>query len=461
MGISGEVALAAAKKYTAETVLGGGALKGKNCIIQSITEITGGHRVTFKWTLDDGTEQTGTMDVMDGEGASSYAGKNVVHMGDSWVESYNIAELAATKIGYNVTNCGFSAAAISAYKYAGVADAQYFALIKLAEAIRDNDFTEQDAHTGTYFADALARLKAVDWSEVDVLILSYGINDYNAQNPLGDIEARDEESVVGALKTAIGIFTTINPDMEIIVTTPCYRFESVNSETMTSLSDRTLLLEYRNAISYAALEESVKLVDMYSISGICKTNRSTTLESDGLHPTVLGQNMWANAFANHIEGGYSNIFDVSNNYAIAPDNLCFDSEQFTKHKKWNSSYTDGGKKYLCMRATQQFKEAILGIVSYTTLPVGTVITISGTGKKIGSTGHRAGFYVKNSSGTNLLEKFKDNAINATSDTAFTYSFTTTEEYTNCRVVFFVKNMTVWNDGKALVRDMKCTVTIPE
>ena len=68
MGISGEVALAAAKKYTEETVIGGGALKGKNCVVDSISSITGGNRVTFGWTLDDGTEQSGTMDVMDGTG---------------------------------------------------------------------------------------------------------------------------------------------------------------------------------------------------------------------------------------------------------------------------------------------------------------------------------------------------------------------------------------------------------
>ena len=58
--------LALAKGYTDETVIGGGAIKGKNCTITSISNITGGHRVTFKWTLDDGTEKTGTMDVMDG-----------------------------------------------------------------------------------------------------------------------------------------------------------------------------------------------------------------------------------------------------------------------------------------------------------------------------------------------------------------------------------------------------------
>ena len=59
--------LALSKKYTDETVAGGGAIKGKNCTVDSIAPITGGQRVTFKWTLDNGTVQTGTMDVMNGD----------------------------------------------------------------------------------------------------------------------------------------------------------------------------------------------------------------------------------------------------------------------------------------------------------------------------------------------------------------------------------------------------------
>lgn len=66
MGITAEMALAAANTYTEETVEGAGAVKGKNCVVSSIADITGGHRVNFKWTLDNGTEQTGHMDVMDG-----------------------------------------------------------------------------------------------------------------------------------------------------------------------------------------------------------------------------------------------------------------------------------------------------------------------------------------------------------------------------------------------------------
>jgi hypothetical protein len=64
---------ALSRSYTDETVIGGGAIKGKNCTIDSITDISDGKRVIFKWTLDDGTEKTGTMDVMNGEAGKAGA----------------------------------------------------------------------------------------------------------------------------------------------------------------------------------------------------------------------------------------------------------------------------------------------------------------------------------------------------------------------------------------------------
>lgn len=67
MGIDAKKALAVSKKYTKDSLLGVGAIQGKPCQIQSITPIAGGNRVTFQWTLDNGTVQTGTLDVFDGE----------------------------------------------------------------------------------------------------------------------------------------------------------------------------------------------------------------------------------------------------------------------------------------------------------------------------------------------------------------------------------------------------------
>ena len=60
------VTLGAAKAYTNASIAGGGAIKGKNCQIKSSTPITGGTRIVFAWYLDNGTEQTTTVDVMDG-----------------------------------------------------------------------------------------------------------------------------------------------------------------------------------------------------------------------------------------------------------------------------------------------------------------------------------------------------------------------------------------------------------
>lgn len=58
--------LALAKGYTDETVIGGGAIKGKNCTIQNIEPVAVGNKITFLWTLDDGTEKTESIIVTDG-----------------------------------------------------------------------------------------------------------------------------------------------------------------------------------------------------------------------------------------------------------------------------------------------------------------------------------------------------------------------------------------------------------
>ena len=67
------VSMILANDYTDESLLGGGSLVGKNVTISSITPIDGGNRVTFSYTLDNGTVKTSTMDVMDGkDGADGY-----------------------------------------------------------------------------------------------------------------------------------------------------------------------------------------------------------------------------------------------------------------------------------------------------------------------------------------------------------------------------------------------------
>lgn len=64
------------KKYTDETIVGGGALKGKNATIKSITHDDANNRsvIVFAWYLDDGREEETTLYVPDGQDGISVVG---------------------------------------------------------------------------------------------------------------------------------------------------------------------------------------------------------------------------------------------------------------------------------------------------------------------------------------------------------------------------------------------------
>lgn len=133
--------LAAARKYTDQSVAGGGAIKGKNCVVDSIISITGGHRVTFKWTLDDGTVLTNYMDVMDGvdgaNGADGADGRGIDsvdvdannHLIVTYDDgtNYDAGEIQVTgqTIQRNVLPTASASELGNIYQYIGATDANY------------------------------------------------------------------------------------------------------------------------------------------------------------------------------------------------------------------------------------------------------------------------------------------------------------------------------------------------
>lgn len=86
MNLDAIMAIGKSKSYTDESIAGGGISAGKNCQIKSITDIEGGHKVEFVWYLDNGTEKTGFMNVMDGvkgedgeKGETGEQGRGIKH----------------------------------------------------------------------------------------------------------------------------------------------------------------------------------------------------------------------------------------------------------------------------------------------------------------------------------------------------------------------------------------------
>ena len=94
------VTYALSKKYTKESLLGGGAVVGKNVTVSSITPIDGGNKVTFSYTLDDGTVKTSAMDVMDGNGIVKVEKIKTVDL----VDTYRMTFDDGSTFDYEVTN---------------------------------------------------------------------------------------------------------------------------------------------------------------------------------------------------------------------------------------------------------------------------------------------------------------------------------------------------------------------
>lgn len=94
------VSYALSKKYIKESLLGGGAVVGKNVTVSSITPIDGGNRVTFSYTLDDGTVKTSAMDVMDGNGIVKVEKIKTVDL----VDTYRMTFDDGSTFDYEVTN---------------------------------------------------------------------------------------------------------------------------------------------------------------------------------------------------------------------------------------------------------------------------------------------------------------------------------------------------------------------
>lgn len=93
--------LALAKAYTDTSIEGAGAIKGKNCEIQSVTPITGGNRVTFAWYNGEDVLMTDTLDVMDGakgdQGEKGEAGDKG-ETGDDGVGIVNIEKVGTVDL---------------------------------------------------------------------------------------------------------------------------------------------------------------------------------------------------------------------------------------------------------------------------------------------------------------------------------------------------------------------------
>lgn len=91
------------KKYTDDTVIGLGALKGANATIKSVVHESGINTVTFEWTATDGTIKTTEMKVYDGTPIYTWTSGESYKVGDLVIYSGNLYQciIANSDVSFN------------------------------------------------------------------------------------------------------------------------------------------------------------------------------------------------------------------------------------------------------------------------------------------------------------------------------------------------------------------------
>lgn len=142
----------------------------------------------------------------------------------------------------------------------------------------------------------LDRISALP-TDVDLVTVFLGTNDFGANKPLGEFGTSDTTTFYGAVNKCINDLITKYVAKKIAVFTPLRRInDTVNNTENLKLND------YRKAILEVCEYYSIPVLDLYKCSGISiyNTASKTLLTTDGLHPNDIGHKKISNIIQSFI-----------------------------------------------------------------------------------------------------------------------------------------------------------------
>jgi hypothetical protein len=220
--------------------------------------------------------------------------KNIVFMGHSLVGNanppYDIPSIINSMIGSDAKNCAFGGSTVSRHENA---DYDKFALYNLVDAIISNDFTGQESalpNVPAIYADHLAVLETIDFSNVDILVFCSVENDIrNAKAISNPNNPEDTDTVIGAYNYVLRRMMTQYPNLSIFLCSPHYEYYTETSQDSDTYTNSLGLKasDYTEAMDEMAHKKEIPFIDIYNI-GVNKYNWNTYLD-DGFHFTEKGK----------------------------------------------------------------------------------------------------------------------------------------------------------------------------
>lgn len=178
-------------------------------------------------------------------------------------------------------------------------------LVGLTRAVGAEDFSVQQSarireSNTEYFPEAVDGLTKVDFSQVETVLIQYGLNDYHVGTPIENPEEPcDEYTYLGALRASIDTLKKVNPDLRIILLTPTYAWYIAYEQTCEEIDfGGGTLSDYVDAEIRMAQELDVEIVDLYHDVYSCESGENWEAYTiDGIHPNEAAREMLAERIA--------------------------------------------------------------------------------------------------------------------------------------------------------------------
>ena len=218
-------------------------------------------------------------------------GKKIVVFGDSiWNDARGedgVSEQLMALTGSTVYNCaigGTSAAVVGeSTEFSYDWRSQSFnGMVYVANKLLPADVVLE----GT---EACEVIKQVDFSTVDYILVSYGLNDFFSGVSIYPKEYYELSNYVGALRNGILHLRENYPQAKIVLVTPTYT-KLFEGEKEFEIGD------YVEAMRSVSKEMNTELADMFHVLGEDPESRLEHLE-DGVHLSAEGRKVYANGIA--------------------------------------------------------------------------------------------------------------------------------------------------------------------
>ena len=220
-------------------------------------------------------------------------GKKILVFGDSiWGNDRTdgVADFLAEYSGANIYNCAFGGTWIYGNRSTASGGPAWTAFdgVNIIHAKITDTWTDQDTYVDqvtSYASTVLTLLKSVDMSKIDIVILSYGTNDFNNNISASDIAA--------AYASAITEILTNYPKIRILICSPAWRMFNTTDGDVYENSNNETLRDVVDAIVTMAESNHVEALDMLAHLPWRALTKGYYLDNDEVHPNTEGNKVYA------------------------------------------------------------------------------------------------------------------------------------------------------------------------